>query len=312
MASVNFEKIKSASQLRGMLLHCDKETRQAHDHSNRHIDKSQTVNNLQGDMTYKETYEHFKETLTRLDDMPNANKRKDRVLAFGLEIPFPPGISDIQGFANKVYDIAQKQYPEAVFLNAYVHTDEKHKYVDAETKKIRESLDHMHIFVMPVQDDRLNGKDFSSRKNMRSLNNAIQEMCQRDYGLDFMNGTKKKSRDSVETLKNKSDKEALALKLRRVKKKEADLKQQEADLRLKEQEAEKKYLEAQKMQSEASESLQRTNELQVELQEKISLYENLPNQVKEQARLWREHAKSRASASSISTGKSKQNGRQYE
>ena len=39
---------------------------------------------------------------------------------------------------------------------------------------------------------------------MIKLNNAIQEMTMRDYGIQFMDGSKKKSRKSMEELKNES------------------------------------------------------------------------------------------------------------
>ena len=46
MASVNFMKCKSAGEVKAMLRHCDKEERLKHNHSNKEIDKTKTMDNI--------------------------------------------------------------------------------------------------------------------------------------------------------------------------------------------------------------------------------------------------------------------------
>lgn len=209
MASVNFEKLKTAQQVKACLRHCDKDERLKANHSNKHIDKSLTSNNLQyDDVNYEEACKFYDERLAELDSVEGANKRKDRVTCFGLEIPFPKDLNEADGeqWSNKVYDIVAEQYGEDNIVNIYLHRDEKHKYLRAEDGSQQISRDHIHIYVIPEIDGKLNGKAFSSKQNMLKLNNSIQKMTQVDYGIDFMDGSKKKSKESVESLKNKSEK----------------------------------------------------------------------------------------------------------
>lgn len=63
----------------------------------------------------------------------------------------------------------------------------------------------MHVIVIPEHDGKLNGKWFSSKRNMIQLNNTLHKMTEDDYGLQFMDGSKKKSRKSVEALKRRSE-----------------------------------------------------------------------------------------------------------
>lgn len=206
MASVNFEKFHTAQDVKAVIKHCDKEERKKTNHSNADIQKNITDRNLQIDRDYKTTCKLYDDTLKDLDSKENANKRKDRVTCFGLDIPFPIGLpADKQAEATqKIIGLIHKQYPECVLLNAYVHRDEIHDYTDAETKQKRTSLPHGHFLVMPIKNGALNGKWFSSKSNMTKLNNAIHQMYENDYGVQFMDGSKMKSKKSVERLKSES------------------------------------------------------------------------------------------------------------
>lgn len=206
MASVNFEKFHTAQDVKAVIKHCDKEERKKTNHSNADIQKNITDRNLQIDRDYKTTCKLYDDTLKDLDSKENANKRKDRVTCFGLDIPFPVGLpANKQAEATqKIIGLIHKQYPECVLLNAYVHRDEIHDYTDAETKQKRTSLPHGHFLVMPIKNGALNGKWFSSKSNMTKLNNAIHQMYENDYGVQFMDGSKMKSKKSVERLKSES------------------------------------------------------------------------------------------------------------
>lgn len=208
MASVSFEKLKTPQEVKAMLRHCDKEERKkTKTHSNTDINLEATASNRQYPRDYKTTCKRYDDRIAYLDSLKEANKRKDRVTCFGLNVPIPQGLKENQEIEwfRKVRDIINIQYGSDNVLQCYIHRDEKHAYKNAETGKDCESRTHGHFYVIPEHNEKLNGKWFSSRANINKLNNAIQDMTQSDYGLKFMNGTKRKSKKTVEQLKNESE-----------------------------------------------------------------------------------------------------------
>lgn len=232
MASANFEKLKSPQEVKSRLRHCDKEERLNHDHNNEHIDKSITGSNLQYERSYKESCDMYDERIKYLDSLDGANKRKDRVTCFGIEIPCPLGLQEDmeEQWMNDINNIVTNQYGSVNVIGMYLHRDEKHEYMDSETAGKKMSRTHIHFYVVPEVDSRLNGKQFSSKANIMKLNNAIHDMTQSRYGLDFMDGTKRKSKASVESLKNKSRELELDDRERQLDDRELDLLQREEDL----------------------------------------------------------------------------------
>lgn len=211
MASVSFKKIKSVRQMKACLWHCDKDKRLEHEHSNKHIDKSKTHLNEQG-TNYANACKIVDTYMARYDSLENQNKRKDRVIGFGLCIPIPDGISDddLQDCCVKIANIIIDEKGIGNYINSYIHVDETHEYKDAKTGKKRQSLRHMHVYDLCTDENgRFNGKEFSSRKNMIKLNKEIHAMMQHDYGVDFMDGTQRKSKDTVEYLKNESERQQM-------------------------------------------------------------------------------------------------------
>lgn len=85
-----------------------------------------------------------------------------------------------------------------------MHQDEKHAYIHAGTGERCMSRSHLQCYVVPEHNGKLNGKWFSSRANMVKLNNSIHRMAQEQFGVMFMDGSKRKSRKTVEQLKNES------------------------------------------------------------------------------------------------------------
>lgn len=209
MASVNFEKFKSVTQAKAVMRHCDKEERiKTKQHSNDDINQQATKRNTQiMNRDYNATCQLFDERLAFLDEQPGANKRKDRVVCFGLNIPAPNGMDTqtAKEWFNKAYRAVCEQYGKQNVMNAYIHRDEQHEYTDTESNEKRMSREHMHVIVIPEHDGKLNGKWFSSKRNMIQLNNTLHKMTEDDYGLQFMDGSKKKSRKSVEALKRRSE-----------------------------------------------------------------------------------------------------------
>lgn len=266
MASVNFEKLKTSQEVKAMLRHCDKEERMTTNHSNKEINKTVTSKNEQfEDMSYKDSCKLYDERIRKLDSFEGANKRSDRVTCFGLGIPAPAEISadDEHDWFDNVYDIISNQYGDDNIIALYVHYDEIHNYTDAETGLERTSRAHMHVYVIPEINGKLNGKKFSSKQNMMKLNNRIQKMTQECFGVDFMDGTKRKSKAEVETLKNKS-------KQREMEKLESDLKARQEQLDRREKEL--RYLQ-QVAENKREEYLDKIEKLPDKAQKAIKFYD---------------------------------------
>lgn len=206
MASVNFEKLKAAQQVKAMFRHCDGEKRLETNHSNIDINKSATPDNLQGNLDYDAACKRYDDRIAFLDSQPGANRRKDRVTCFGLNVPAPKDLKpeDEKAFFMEVLEIIKNQYGENNIIKYYVHQDEKHKYINSETGEQCMSRSHMQCYVVPEHNNKLNGKWFSNKSNMIKINNAIHKMAQEQFGVMFMDGSKKKSRKTVEQLKSES------------------------------------------------------------------------------------------------------------
>lgn len=210
MASVQYKKLHLPQDVKRMLYHCDKETRLKTNHANIDIDKSTTHKNLQGNLDYATCCKRYDNRIAELDAMPGkVNRRKDRVTCFGLYIPTPKDLKpeDEEEFFREVLKIIATQYGGFVNVVQYfIHRDEKHRFLNSQTGKISVSRTHMHVYVIPVdRKGKLNGKWFSSKSNMVKLNNSIHGMTLEKFnGVLFMDGSKKKSRKTVEQLKNES------------------------------------------------------------------------------------------------------------
>lgn len=206
MASVNYLKLKGGADVARIIRHCDKLERQKseREHANVHIDKSKSISN--GQMTqrgdYKKTMAYYHQRIADLDTTTNTNHRKDRVTAFSLEVPAPENMP-INEFANIVGTRVSEMYGKQNIINLYVHQDEQHEYIDHGEKKL--SRNHIHAVVIPEIHGKLNGKQFSSKSNMKRLNALIDKDC-RQRGFIFMTGAEPRKK-SVEELKRASEKE---------------------------------------------------------------------------------------------------------
>lgn len=208
MASVDFKKLHSTAEMKRILRHCDKGRRLVDGHRNQEINKTLTHKNTQlPDRDYYKVCELYAKRIAYLDKLEGANKRADRVTCFSLEIPAPNNMRDKDKpeWFNKVYALICEQYDSRNILQYYVHYDEVHSYVHAETGQDKISRVHAHCLVIPEHEGKLNGKWFSSRINMITLNNSIQTMTLDDFALEFMDGSKKGSTKRVEQLKRESE-----------------------------------------------------------------------------------------------------------
>lgn len=205
MASIDFMKFHLPQDVKRTLRHCDRDYRLKDNHANPDIDKSRTFLNGQS-FDYPTACSRYDDRIEELDSVEGANKRKDRVTAFSLDIPIVHGISDEESYADDICDIIENAVGPENVVCEYLHLDEIHDYIDSKTGEKKTSLAHLHIIVVPEIDGKLNGKAFSSRKNMKALNAAVDKMTREKYNVPFLTGNfdKTKSVKSVEELKNDS------------------------------------------------------------------------------------------------------------
>lgn len=207
MASVNWEKGKSKSQIKAVFRHCQTDERLKNKHSNLDINKSLTAKNAElSHSGYTAVCKAFDDRLAEIDSKATKTPRKDRVECLFLNIPAPEKLAeqDTQEWFNDVHSRLCDRFGKNNVIMATVHYDEIHAYTDAETGEERLSRPHMHVALIPEIDGRLCAKQVSSRQNMVELNNDIDRLSRQKYGVNFMDGTKRKSYDSVESLKNQS------------------------------------------------------------------------------------------------------------
>ena len=210
MASVDFHKCKNASDVAAMMRHNDAIERMKHKHANKDIDITRSNLNTQWlPLGYKQTLERYESRINNLDSTTNTNKRKDRVTCFSLCIPIPAEIGDSEKFSNDIKKLIEAEYGTDNIINAYLHRDEVHDYIDHGVWKT--SLEHLHILVVPEIDGKICGKKFSGKTSMISLNNKINEICLRKYGCSFLTGEAPQKK-TVEQLKKEGEEELRQLK----------------------------------------------------------------------------------------------------
>lgn len=221
MASVQFYKCKGASVAKSIMRHADADERLKHKHSNKDIDKSKTaLNTSLYDLSYAEMCNRYDEAMQRYQSNSKRAIRKDAVTLLDAIVTAPAELDDalIDLWVSDVVDIINKHYKADVVLDAKIHRDEIHDYVDPDTHKTVTSRVHAHIFLFPEVEQRLCCKQFTSRQNIMSLNRRIDKMTRNLYSCKFMTGQKAHDRDfqTVEQLKRASDNAELERQSRQI------------------------------------------------------------------------------------------------
>lgn len=221
MASVQFYKCKGASVAKSIMRHADADERLKHEHSNKDIDKSKTaLNTSLYDLSYAEMCDRYDEAMQRYQSNSKRAIRKDAVTLLDAIVTAPSEMNDalIDLWVSDVVDIINKHYKADVVLDAKIHRDEIHDYVDPDSHKTVQSRVHAHIFVLPEVEQRLCCKQFTSRQNIMSLNRRIDKMTRNLYSCKFMTGQKAHDRDfqTVEQLKRASDNAELERQSRQI------------------------------------------------------------------------------------------------
>lgn len=230
MASVNWMKMKTAQQVKAVLRHDCKDTREAaKTHTNADLNKDLTGQNYGVGDTYDTAREAF---LKRLEEVTAGKTvRKDAVVGVGFSIPAPVDLPEARekDWFNRVYEILGEKYGKDNICCYAVHEDERHEYIDPDSKESRMSRSHAQGVMVPEVGGRLCAKEFVSRARMIEINNVIDEMSKQEFGVQFMDGTKKKSRGSVETMKQRSAQEQIDRDLEAARQKVKDVEQEATD-----------------------------------------------------------------------------------
>ena len=166
--------------------------------------------------TSKQTYERLKARVKELDRIrPPKRYRKDRVTMIALEIPAPEGLppeKEEKFFSIAYQELARWCGSAENVSKLYIHRDEKHDYVDPVTGRIQQSRVHAHAIGIPwTQLYGVNAKNACTKERFRELQQAIHGRCEKELGIQFMDGTGSKSRADMEQLKTASAKASIAL-----------------------------------------------------------------------------------------------------
>jgi len=208
MASVNFSggKLHGSGETLAQFRHSEREERLKHGHTNEDINKTMTRDNWSvAGLGYDEMRARYTARVAEVDKTAS-NHRKDRVTCVCAVVPVPEGMTDLQARAwyKDVWAVFSRRYGTDNMIDACVHVDEKHDYIDPDTKENRTSRTHAHFYFVPERDGNFDAKRIVSRAEMKSLNRELDALSRDRYGLRFMDGTQAKSRGTVERMKQRS------------------------------------------------------------------------------------------------------------
>lgn len=229
MAAVQFSggKCHGAAEAKAMMRHADADERLKHEHSNKDIDKSKTeLNTSLYDLSYREMCDLYDQRMQQYQNNATRKLRSNAVTLVDAIVTVP---RDLDEMLQDLWisDVVQKinnHYKADVVLDAKIHRDEIHDYVDPATHKTVQSRVHAHIFIFPEISKRLNCRDFTNRQNMTSLNREIDKMTRNLYNCNFLTGEQTVDRNflTVEQLKRKSDNAALVKQTKKLKSEKRD------------------------------------------------------------------------------------------
>ena len=205
MASADWQKIKSRQQVKAILRHNCKDTReQTKEHSNPHLRPELTATNTGLWDTYAEAAKRYDDRWAEVNG--DKTVRKDAVVGLGFSIPAPDALPEEQEdkWFVKVLDIMVTRYGYENIASFAVHRDERHEYIDPDTHERKMSRTHAQGILFPEADGTMCAKKIMTKGRMAELNRAIDDMSRTEFGVSFLTGKGTKSRGSVEEMKAKS------------------------------------------------------------------------------------------------------------
>lgn len=275
MASANW--MKCTTQKAGaMKKHLGQKEREQGNHSNKDINKELSKNNYAiGCGDYAEALEHMKRRTAEVDKLiPPKRIRKDRVTCCFIELPCPltlteRGLSD--DFFAKSYQTLTDFFGSENVHGGFVHKDEVHTYTD-KNKKRKTSLEHVHVLVSAYTPEKgINGKAFETKARLKALNNELDDMCFRSFGVR-LNTKEKPENKSVERLKEETELREEAERLREEANKAFS---RLLDIHMEEEASKQRKEEAEQKLSELNKAYENDmNKLKAEYQEKLDQLKN--------------------------------------
>ena len=256
MASVSVQKWGTAAACRGQCIHIYREGKS---YGNPDIDQDK-AGRVWVIGTAKECQKSIRETIAKIDkNRPPKRVKKDRKTVAELCVPAPrEGTSqeDAMRFLAAVYD--ELDAAGYHVCGGAVHGDEVHDYIDPDDKQLHRSRLHMHVLLVPETAQGCNMKSWLTKSRFRALNALCDRVCMQELGHPYQDGSGRRSRGTVEALKEKSGAEmiraaeAVRNELPRLEASRDALRAQEAQSR---QDAADASREAQKARERAQEEL---------------------------------------------------------
>ena len=141
---------------------------------------------------------------------PPKRVKRDRKTVAELCVPAPrEGTSqeDAMRFFAAVYD--ELDAAGYHVCGGAVHGDEAHDYIDPDDKQLHRSRLHMHVLLVPETEKGLNMKSWLTKSRFRELNSLCDRVCMQELGHPYQDGSGRRSRGTVEALKERSGAELL-------------------------------------------------------------------------------------------------------
>lgn len=207
MASVTVQKWGTAAACRGQCVHVYREGK---NYANPDIDRTKSACVWVMD-DVKTCQKNIRETIAKIDkNRPPKRIKRDRKTVAELCVPAPrEGTSqeDALRFFQGVYDeLAAAGYH---VCGGAVHGDETHDYIDPDDKKLHRSRLHMHVLLIPETERGLNMKSWLTKSRFRALNALCDRVCMQELGHPYQDGSGRRSRGTVEALKERSGAEMI-------------------------------------------------------------------------------------------------------
>lgn len=291
MSSVDWKKLRiGTNQTIAMVRHASRyDNDESVNYRNKFIDKMKyTQNETITDEREAGTsfYELFRlqSRMEEIDEaFPPKRRKKDRIIAISFCVSKPEEVTREQ--EGEFFEICYRNICDICggsenVTAGYIHRDEIHDYLDAETGERRTSRAHLHCVGIPFVDGvGINAKNFMTTENMTRLNEAIDKECQERLYCGFIVGLKSRSGRTVEDLQIASERRALQQRER-----QREIEENIEKLKAKEEQLKKEIEKLKRQKEEAEAEKKRVREEYTKL---ANLYNALVrefNELKEEAK----------------------------
>lgn len=207
MASVTVQKWGTVAACRGQCVHVYREGK---NYANPDIDRTKSACVWVMD-DVKTCQKNIRETIAKIDkNRPPKRVKRDRKTVAELCVPAPrEGTS--QEDALRFFQATYEELEAAGYhvCGGAVHGDETHDYIDPDDKKLHRSRLHMHVLLVPETAQGCNMKSWLTKSRFRELNALCDRVCMQELGHPYQDGSGRRSRGTVEALKERSGAELL-------------------------------------------------------------------------------------------------------